>query len=60
MAGFGRDIQDQLLPTPDMGRAATHKITLPRAPSNPALNASGDEEVTASLGNLRKYSRKLI
>jgi len=38
--------QDHLVPTPAVGRAATHQLRLPRAPSNPALRASRDSEYT--------------
>jgi len=41
----GRDLKGH--PTPAMGRVATHQITLPRAPSNPASNASRNGAPTA-------------
>jgi len=33
----GRDLEDHQTPTPAMGRAATHQLRLPRAPSNLAF-----------------------
>ena len=38
--------------TPAMGRAATHQIRLPNAPSNLALNPSWDGASTASLSKV--------
>jgi len=39
-----------------MGRAATHQIRLPGAPSNLAMNAPRDEASTASLGSCASAS----
>jgi len=38
------DLEDHLVPTPAMVRAATHQLRLPRAPSNLALSATRDGE----------------
>jgi len=41
-----------------IGRAATHQLRLPRAPSNLALNASRDGASTASVPVLHHPLRK--
>jgi len=42
MAWVVKDLKAHPVPTPAMGRAATHHVRLPRAPSSPALSASRD------------------
>ena len=42
MASVGENLKAHPAPTPAMGRAASHQLRLPRAPSNLALSASRD------------------
>jgi len=52
MAWDGRNLKDHLVLSPDVGRAATQQMRLPRAPSNLAFNISRDGAFTVSLGSL--------
>jgi len=53
MVWVERDLKAHPVLTPLLvGRAATHQLRLPSAPSNLAMNASGDGASTASLGSL--------
>jgi len=56
MAWIGRDFRDHPVLPNAMGRAASHQLRLPRAPSNRALGAFRDGAPIASLGSCASAS----
>jgi len=61
MVLVGGDLKVHPVPAPCVvGRAATHQIRLPRAPSNLALDTSRDGAPTASLGSLCHWTSFML